>query len=80
MGRLKVLSYWNLNRDFRRVFGIKGKLKVLSYWNLNENLKKYKNLTAFLKVLAYWNLNFCCTVLISSYKNTLSIIILEFKF
>ena len=35
MGRLKVLSYWNLNRDFRRVFGIKGKLKVLSYWNLN---------------------------------------------
>ena len=39
---LKVLSYWNLNReDVKSWFIATVLLKVLSYWNLNEVEEKH---------------------------------------
>ena len=33
---LKVLSYWNLNKNSRKNLSQAFRLKVLSYWNLNR--------------------------------------------
>ena len=34
---LKVLSYWNLNKELQEKIVKNKRLKVLSYWNLNYN-------------------------------------------
>ena len=55
--RIKIETYWNVNKYAHAPFFLCNVIKIETYWNVNRKQSSLSDFDAIIKIETYWNVN-----------------------